>query len=77
MVYQGTVWGPWLWNIFYEDARQALHAMSYLEIVYADDLNAFREFSLQEPNSYLMECAKGCQQELHKWDGKQSGLRPF
>ena len=25
MIYQGTVWGPWLWNIFYEDARQALY----------------------------------------------------
>ena len=20
MIYQGTVWGPWLWNLFYEDA---------------------------------------------------------
>ena len=45
MIYQGTVWGPWLWNIFYEDARLALHFASFLEVVFADDLNAFRPFT--------------------------------
>ena len=44
MVFQGTVWGPPLWNTFYEDARKAINEMMYTEIVYADDLNAFRLF---------------------------------
>ena len=33
MICQGAVWGPWLWNIFYEDARLALQVASLLEVV--------------------------------------------
>ena len=57
MIYQGTVWGPWLWNIFYEDARQALHKHDYCEIVFADDLNSFGDFPLTEPNVNLTAAA--------------------
>ena len=67
MIYQGTVWGPWLWNIFYEDARLALHVWSFLEIVFADDLNAYRPFPLRTPNAVLVGEAEKCQSELHKW----------
>ena len=28
IIYQGTIWGPWLWNIFYEDARLAVQVAS-------------------------------------------------
>ena len=44
MVYQGTVTGPTLWNSFFEDARQSLNDCLYTEVVYADDLNAYRVF---------------------------------
>ena len=67
MIYQGTVWGPWLWNIFYEDARLALQVASFLEVVFADDLNAFRPFPLKTPNEAVIRTAEECQQELHKW----------
>ena len=60
MIYQGTVWGPRLWNIFYEDARDALNKHEYNEIVFADDLNAFRAFPLSEPHANLMATAKTC-----------------
>ena len=36
-VYQGTVWGPPLWNCFYEDATRAIHAEHFMETVFADD----------------------------------------
>ena len=64
---QGTVWGPWLWNIFYEDARRPLQLQQYNEIVYADDLNAYKEFALSVPNTDLVHAAKDCQKELHAW----------
>ena len=67
MIYQGTVWGPWLWNLFYEDARLALHVHNFLEVVFADDLNAFRAFPWNAPNCSLMEANKACQAELHAW----------
>ena len=67
MIYQGTVWGPWLWNIFYEDARLALQVCEFREIVFADDLNAYRSFPIATPTENLIAEAKTCQKELHKW----------
>ena len=41
MVYQGTVTGLMLWNLFFEDARESINKCLYTEAVYADDLNAY------------------------------------
>ena len=73
MIYQGIVWGPWLWNLFYEDARSALLVHDFLEVVFADDLNAFIAFTLATPNETLGEAPKACRAELHAWGkGKPS-----
>ena len=42
MVYQGTVLGPQLWNLCFEDAARANNKVMFEEIVYADDLNAHK-----------------------------------
>ena len=42
MAFQGTVWGPPLWDVFYADARHAIQAAGLEVVVYADDLNAYR-----------------------------------
>ena len=42
IIYQGTVWGPWLCNLFYEDAKLGPLAHNFLEVVFASVLNAFR-----------------------------------
>ena len=44
MVYQGTVWGPPLWNTFFEDARTAVNASGFEDAFFADDLNCFRSY---------------------------------
>ena len=67
MIYQGTVWGAWFWNLFYEDARFALLVHEFQEIVFADDLNAFRAFPLQTLNHDLFIASQTCQAELHSW----------
>ena len=67
MVFQGTVWGPLLWNVFYEDARKAIRACSYNEIVFADDLNAFRKYESKVKNDTIMDDIDKCQTELHVW----------
>ena len=67
MIYQGTVWGPWLWNLFYEDARLAILVHDFLEVVFADDLNAFRAFPMATANAHLQEATRACQAELHCW----------
>ena len=51
MVYQGTVLGPPLWNIYYADAALAVNLIGFLEIIFADDLNSFKDFGVQTPNS--------------------------
>ena len=45
----------------------ALHMHHFLEIVFADDLNAFRAFPLPAPNASLMAANIACQVELHSW----------
>ena len=67
MVFQGTVTGPTLWNLFYEDARHAINECFFTEVVFADDLNAYRPFPATTHNSAIMRSIKNCQTELHKW----------
>ena len=67
MVYQGTVSGPILWNLFFEDARLAINECFFIEVVYADDLNAYRIFSSACHNDIIIVSLKSCQQELHAW----------
>ena len=44
MVYQGTVWGPPLWNVFFEDARHAINNEGFLDVFFAGGLNSFKSF---------------------------------
>ena len=67
MVYQGTVTGPMLWNLFFEDARQSINDCLYTEVVYADDLNAYRVFPHHIDNAFIDKNMDTCQKELHSW----------
>jgi hypothetical protein len=67
MVFQGTVWGRTLWNMFYEDARRAVNEVFFKEIIYADDLNAYRAFTKDTSNEHMFACMRLCQKELHDW----------
>ena len=67
MVFQGTVTGPSLWNFFFEDAHHAINECFYKEVVFADDLNAYRIYPSASHNSAIKESLKNVQRELHKW----------
>ena len=54
MVYQGTILGPPLWNVFYEDAAMAIHVHEFCEIVFADNLNAYEAFELTTADNVLL-----------------------
>eukprot|EP00969_Alexandrium_andersonii_P203621 8997463-Alexandrium_andersonii.AAC.1 len=45
-VYQGTTWGPPLWNTFFADAAIAVRAANFDHAAYADDLTPFRVLEL-------------------------------
>ena len=67
MVFQGTVWGPPLWNAFFGDSVVAIRSAGFDVIIYADDLNAFREYDLGIANDILFANMRACQAELHTW----------
>ena len=67
MLFQGTVLGPTLWNLFFEDARLALNEWMFSEVIYADDLNAFRIFGNAVGVDAMQKSMDNCQQELHAW----------
>ena len=67
MVFQGTVFGPTLWNLFFADANRAIRRAGFLEVVYADDLNAHKQFDGEAENSSILDEASQCQDELHRW----------
>ena len=67
MVYQRTVLGPPVWNVYYADAAAAVKLIGFLEIVFADDLNCFTDFGLNVTHETMREEINQCQLELHKW----------
>ena len=67
MVYQGTVLGPILWNLFFGDAARAIQMLKFIETIFADDLNAYRKYKEHVRNSTLIQAAKKCQARLHEW----------
>ena len=71
MVFQGTVLGPTLWNAFYGDSKAAINACDFTEIVFADDLNAFKKFNKGETDDEVFCDMRKCQTELHCW-GEQT-----
>ena len=38
-VFQGTVLGPPLWNIFYADVKKAINRKNFIETIFADNFN--------------------------------------
>jgi len=51
----------------FEDARAAINEWLFSEVVFADDLNAYRMFPASTDNKKIHACMTKCQQELHTW----------
>ena len=66
-VFQGTVLGPPLWNVFFEDARHSVNKEGFSDIFFADDLNCFRSYARSCDNAVFYEELTDCQKELHRW----------
>ena len=73
MTFQGTVWGPCLWNVHFSDVSLATRKCAFDEIVFADDLNAFREFENHVSLDFLLVQLGRCQTEVHRW-GQANGV---
>ena len=73
MTFQGTVWGPWLWNTFFADVVFPNRSCAFEEIIFADDLNCFRSFDNQVNLDFVLEQLTRVQEEVHKW-GSANGV---
>jgi len=67
MVYQGTFYGPPLWNTFFSDSYFATRAEGFEEVLYADDLNAWRAVASNVTDDDTFALARNCQSALHDW----------
>ena len=66
-VYQGTVWGSCLWNCYYASATKAVSKQGFTDIVFADDLNCTKVVESKYTNEEIINDAKECQAEVHRW----------
>ena len=68
-VFQGTVLGPPLWNLFYADARYVVRGEGYTETVFADDFNCWTAFCNDVKEFDGVISLSRCQSRLHAWGG--------
>ena len=66
-VYQGTVWGPPLWNCYFADARHVAETEGYDDTFFADDLNLYKAFPTETHNDAVLHNLDECQAALHEW----------
>ena len=66
-VFQGTVLGPPLWNIFYADSRHAVNDEGFEEVIFADDLNCSKQVPSDTTEEQALSALQNCQQSLHRW----------
>ena len=66
-VFQGTVLGPTLWNLFFSDVADAASNLGGTEAMFANDLNVFRRFDRQTPSNDIVEALDATKNEVHAW----------
>ncbi len=66
-VFQGTVLGSPLWNLFYVDANSAVRPSGFTEVVFADDFNAWKGFEAGTAVGAILAECRSCQDTLHRW----------
>jgi len=66
-VFQGTVLGPPLWNVFFSDVAVPAKATGGKEAMFADDLNVFQLFERQEAMEDVMDVLTKCRTRVHSW----------
>ena len=66
-VFQGTVLGPPLWNIFYRDADGAVHRHGFTDVVFVHDFNSWKRFRAGTEAEEIIAACRACQASIHEW----------
>ena len=67
MVFQGTVLGPTLWNLFFSDVAEAATRFGGTEAMFADDLSMFKSFDRLTDNLAIKNDLSATLNEVHAW----------
>ena len=73
MVFQGTVLGPCLWNIFFSDVSATLNATTFRDTKYADDLSIYKLYANSTDNNDILNDLHTCRSLIHAW-GARNGV---
>ena len=66
-VFQGTVLGPPLWNVFFSDVTHAADSLGGEPSLFADDLSVFQKFDKHVPGEDIMSRMQKCRERVHSW----------
>jgi len=66
-VFQGTVLGPALWNVFFHDIVSSATWHGGQEAMFADDLNVFKLFDVSVSNRDVLKDMELTQKKVHRW----------
>ena len=67
MVFQGTVWGPPLWNVYFNDARRPVEEAGFCSTFFADDLSCYKDYAKELRTPAVKTNLEECQRKLHQW----------
>ena len=70
-VFQGTVLGSPLWNLFFKDVTEPASSFGGTPSVFADDLSAFKQFDKNIENAEILRELHVYRTRVHKW-GRQN-----
>ena len=70
-VFQGTVLGPILWNIFFRDFNATAKETNAYAYIFADDLSTHQSFPHQTPSHAVFTTIRQVQSQVHTW-GRQN-----
>ena len=66
-MFQGTVKGPTLLDVFFEDVNVPIRKAGFKDVEFADDLNAYRAYEGSTSNKTILKHALKCQTAVHTW----------
>ena len=66
-VFQGTVLGPILWNLFFADVSIPAQSTGGESYKFADDLNIFQGFKKSTSNAEILRRMHICRHRVHTW----------
>ena len=66
-IFQGTVLGPPLWNVFFKPVARPIVAKTFRAAKFADDLTAYKNFESSTANAQITESLHELQDDVHEW----------